>query len=581
MAQRATHILPADALQPFRQFRAEERGTMTIFTLIIFIIMIMVGGIAVDLMKFESERVTLQNTLDRAVLAAADRDQKLSPKEVVLDYFAKAGLSDYIDANDITVDQDDLVSYRTVSAKATHDVSTHFMKMTGVDTLSAPASGTAEERIGDLEISMVLDVSGSMGGSKLTDLKTAAKKFVDQIISQSEADSVSFSIIPYATQVNASAELLDYFSVTDEHNYSNCVLFDAADFTETAIDPDDLIQRAGHFDPWRDWTSKDSSYDNESVRRVCHTETSREIIAWEKDATILKDHIDSFFAQGNTSIEIGVKWGIALLDPAAQSVVTDMIEDELVSEHFQNRPFEYDYSSGQKIIVVMTDGINTTQYYLRDEFLSGYSDIYENDHDGLLSVYYESSTQYENGVKAKYWWEYDDDWHVLPYGEGAEIATVTYNAVRTCWGTWWGGTRCKITYQPETTYSAVVGEAVRQTYPELFKDYSLEYIADEILYKATGSSTLANTIDPGARSSVGGSTKDTRLQNICKTAKDTNEVVIYTIGYEVTEHSEQEMKDCATTYNHYYDVNSAEVGKTIEDAFASIATAINNLKLTQ
>ena len=52
------------------KFRAAEDGSMTVFTLFIFVMMLMVGGMAVDLMRFETQRAHLQNTLDSAALAA-------------------------------------------------------------------------------------------------------------------------------------------------------------------------------------------------------------------------------------------------------------------------------------------------------------------------------------------------------------------------------------------------------------------------------------------------------------------------------------------------------------------------------
>ncbi|MCT8159154.1 TadE/TadG family type IV pilus assembly protein [Pseudoruegeria sp. SHC-113] len=558
-----------------RQFRNAEDGTMTVFALFIFIMMILMGGIAVDLMKFESERVTLQNTLDRAVLAAADRDQELDPKSVVLDYFDKAGLGDYISESDISVDQDELVSYRIVSATASRAVTTHFMKMSGIYELAAPASGTAEERIRDLEISMVLDVSGSMGQysadgvtTKLANLKDAAQDFIDQISSSSIDGTVSYSIIPYATQVNAGATLAQHYNLTDEHSYSHCVDFTSDDFLTTTLSTETLMQRTGHFDPWKEW-SKPNNTDSYSGRRlVCQTEDSREIMAFEKNTTTLKNHIEDFFADGNTSIDVGVKWATALLDPDTQGVITQMIADGDVDASFENRPFEYDYNGGMKVLIVMTDGINTSQYYLRDEFINGYSDVYENDHDGYLSVYWPEQDQY--------WWEIDDALHDLPYGDGAEIETIEYEQVLVCWENKKGKTKCSYQDQETVVLTPVEGEAVRQSYPQLWNDYSLEYVADKIYEPMTGSSSYADKIDPGARSYVGASTKDDRLDDICTAAKDKN-IIIFTIGYEVTDHSKQVMKDCASTYNHFYDVQDLE----IKDAFASIATQINNLKLTQ
>ena len=83
----------ADRGQTPDGFVRDERGSFIIFGIAVFMLMCLAGGIAVDTMRYETHRVHVQGTLDRAVLAAASLDQDLDPEEVVLDYFTKAGLS--------------------------------------------------------------------------------------------------------------------------------------------------------------------------------------------------------------------------------------------------------------------------------------------------------------------------------------------------------------------------------------------------------------------------------------------------------------------------------------------------------
>ncbi|MEO1733991.1 MAG: Tad domain-containing protein, partial [Pseudomonadota bacterium] len=104
-------------------FSDNESGTLTIFAVYIFILMLMIGGMGVDLMRIERDRALLQSTLDRAVLAAADLDQELDPEAVVNDYFDKAGLSDYL----TNVDPQEGLNYRIVSAEAISTIDTQFM----------------------------------------------------------------------------------------------------------------------------------------------------------------------------------------------------------------------------------------------------------------------------------------------------------------------------------------------------------------------------------------------------------------------------------------------------------------------
>ena len=71
-------------------------------------------------------------------------------------------------------------------------------------------------------------------------------------------------------------------------------------------------------------------------------------------------------------------------------------------------------------------------------------------------------------------------------------------------------------------------------------------------------------------------TGDSLLQDICDAAKDKG-IVIWTVGFETTTHGEDEMRECASSPSHYFDVE----GVQIKDAFQSIARQINQLRLTQ
>ena len=55
-----------------KQFGRDEDGSIIVLTLLLLFGMLIVGGMAVDFMRYESRRAQLQSVSDRAVLAAAD-----------------------------------------------------------------------------------------------------------------------------------------------------------------------------------------------------------------------------------------------------------------------------------------------------------------------------------------------------------------------------------------------------------------------------------------------------------------------------------------------------------------------------
>ena len=69
---------------------------------------------------------------------------------------------------------------------------------------------------------------------------------------------------------------------------------------------------------------------------------------------------------------------------------------------------------------------------------------------------------------------------------------------------------------------------------------------------------------------------DALLDNICDAAKAKG-IVIWSIGFEVTDHGASVMKNCASSDSHFFRVEGVE----IVSAFEAIARQINQLRLTQ
>lgn len=543
------------------RFRHEEDGVMVAFSMLMLLTMLVVGGIGVDIMRYEMDRARLQNTLDRAVLAAADLDQELNPKDVVTDYFTKAGLAQYLKGIDVKTG----LGSKRVEATAEAESNTFFLKLMGIETLTAYANGAAMESIDGLEISLVLDVSGSMNSnSRLSRLKPAAKEFVETILNSSETGNVSISVIPYATQVNAGAQILDELTVTSEHSYSNCVNFGADEFSKAGLDTSQTLERTAHFDPF-------TESEDPIEHPVCAPEASREILPLSNNETELKDYIDALYARGNTSIDIGMKWGALLLDNDMEDVISALIDDEVVDSAFEGRPVAYGDGGLMKIIVLMTDGENTNQYLLNPSYRDGLSPVYYNAQEDRYSVYQSSGNSHSSNSSNSYYWPHNGEWHDHPYGNGtSEECTTTYTGGWGGWG-WWGSrggsstTTCVDVEEP--------GTAERLTFPELWNRVSLEWNVEN---NYTDMNNAWATWYTAAHSGINGTVKDQRSKHICKAAKDEG-VIIYTIGFEAPSSGRKLLQDCASSAGHYFDVEGLE----IEDAFSSIAASIRKLRLVQ
>ena len=549
-----------------RRFGQSEDGSLIVFGLFLLLVMLGITGMAVDVIRVETTRTQLQNTMDRAVLAAADLNNDLDARAVVEDYFAKAGLSQYL--GDISVTSSSAagaLSYRRVSATAQAEMNTMFMKFSGVDTLTAASGATAEQGITDLEISLVLDVSGSMGGwtdggTKIEKLREAAKDFSYYMQCNPNAQrgsgeacsvnagKVSISMVPYAEQVNVGQTLLDKFNeplltpvdITDEHASSHCVTFDPEDFetadimARNAQAPYWEFKRTGHFDARSRW------YDSTPTNRTCRTDDWRQVRPFVGDHTEMETYIDALRASGNTSIDIGMKWGTILLSPEMRNIVADLSATPgaggapVVDPAFVGRPYSYTQDYSMKVIVLMTDGVNTTQYFLKDAYRNGLSEVWRNSNfPNEFSIF--------NSTRNQYYWTFDGNWHDEAFGQGL---------VETC--NWWG--YCQ---------NVDAGQAIRMTYQEVWEKLPTQWYE-----RFTWLERPVN--------SYGNATKNAQLDKICTAAKQQG-IIVYTIGFEVDGNADAVMSQCATSPGHYFPAN----GTNLAEVFGTIASSINQLRLTQ
>lgn len=583
-----------------QKFASDESGVIVGFAIFLFIIIIIIGGIGIDVMRSEMKRTRMQHTLDRAILAAADLNQKSDPETVVRDYFEKSGMTDYLAS--VTVDEG--LNYRVVEANAELNMKTHFMHLLGIDSVSVPARGRAEERIGGVEISLILDVSGSMNSnSRLTNLKVAAKDFVETMVDNTEDGKLSISIVPYATQVSVPEEVFEVMNVTvggtgngsfdpdevavmtvdgDELlTHSQCINFSNDDFYTTELDPEAAHTQTMHFDPWNDDDGRDNDPMHLVPSPVCEDDESREVMLLEKDEAKLKAFIDNLWGGGNTSIDLGMKWGAALLDGTMRPVVEHLISENMISSDFEERPHLYTDGESLKIIVLMTDGQNTSQYYINDDFRSGDSNIFWNEQEEVYSVYIGTDDDdYDNdGITEEpmYYRPDENAWNDEPYGNAVyEEITVTTETV--CKSYKRNGS-CKRYKRVQVETSTMVdepGEAVAVPYGDLYAYTTLEWIVEDLYEPWMNDSTAWDDWYYDVRSYVGSSTKNTRTNAICDAAK-AEDVVIFTIGFEAPTAGQTVLENCASSAAHYFDVDGLE----IQDAFSAIASAIAQLKLTQ
>lgn len=332
-------------------FLRDRRGNVAIVVALLLMPMLVLAGGATDIARYEAHRAQLQDGIDRAVLAAASLSQTVPVETTVADYLKTLSFIDQVD-----LDYDYVINLNTriITVTANYDMETGFLPLIGIETLPIVVAATAQERRTNLEISLILDMSGSMNdGSpqKLGLLRPAAKQFVDAMLTAQNKPTTSISIVPYAGSVNVGSMVFGGLGVTRQHNYSSCMEFATTDYaSNVGLIPFNQRSQVPHFTqnhvgrttPGLDW-----AYCPSDVTAISYI---------SNDAAALKNKIDTMRMADGTGTAIGMKWGMMLLEPAAQPYISQAVGAGMIPPQFASRPAPFNSAETVKIIVLMTDG---------------------------------------------------------------------------------------------------------------------------------------------------------------------------------------------------------------------------------
>ena len=212
MADRDDLPLLSDLKRFLRRLTSDARGNVAlIFSLTLPVLVLMTLG-GVDIHRASTVRVNLQDALDAATLAAA-RSPYTTDAE--LSRVGLASLRSNLQAYPDIILREDLTSFtldndNVVIASSKVDVKTLvaniFLPPYGKfmdDYLPVGAHSEVDRSSRNIEVAMALDMSGSMKGQKLLDLKAAAKDLVDLIVQPVQTPYYSrVALVPWSYSVN-------------------------------------------------------------------------------------------------------------------------------------------------------------------------------------------------------------------------------------------------------------------------------------------------------------------------------------------------------------------------------------------
>lgn len=396
-----------------KSFKSDEQGSIGIMFGLMVIPTIMLVGVAVDIGRMISVRNQTQVVLDNAALAGgraaqlASTNKTLAASEAAKAYFNAQTIPHAIQpkiSDNATASSDGteytwtvetwvrtpFISSASIRKTVNGDsnspqpcpVSGWFCKKIVITASSILAAGGSNNDT-NIETSLMLDVTGSMSGSKISDLKLAAKDLIDIVVWDNQNDVKSrVAIAPFAEAVNVGTTLAplvrgtvangtnpttdnpgsgyQYFKFTKKggggtYTYkisSSCVTERTGNDKYTDVAPNTSSTRVGRHYP--------------STSGTCSLENSdaevNTIQPLSSDKTMLKRRIDKLKLAGSTAGQIGTAWAWYLLSPNFNYLYPS-----------SSAAASYTAEKNKKIAVLMTDGDYNTEYWNGVESKSSYS----------------------------------------------------------------------------------------------------------------------------------------------------------------------------------------------------------------
>lgn len=369
------------AATPLGRLARDERGNIAVICAIVLVPILSFVGAAIDYSRASRARTSMQSALDTASLMVAKNlsDGKITAADVLTAgpaYFAAL----YTETDVQTVKASAAYTANnggkgsTVAMTASGEIKSQFMQIAGFPTLGFNVASTSTWGNNLLRIALVLDNTGSMGGTKISNLKTASKNLVDKLgaLAKTPGD-VMFSVVPFASAVNvgtdkASSTWLrwDLWDPKSEDSSGNSYCSSGRSSWYT------MAMCKGHGYTWShsvgspatsQWngcvTDRDQSYDvSDTIPSSQTTQFAADqdpycptkMLPLTSTFSTVKSTIDAMAANGGTNQTIGLHWGwLSLLQQVPL-----------------NAPAEDANNVYQHVIILFTDGQNTVNRWNGD-----------------------------------------------------------------------------------------------------------------------------------------------------------------------------------------------------------------------
>ena len=315
------------------KFCSDNSGQVIIIFAVLLIPMAVILGGALDVAHQYNQFKKLQTSIDLANLAVAKEvgrnpSVKSAQLNKIAEIIMQANLprSSAIDLEPFNI----IRSKKSVSITQSGTVNTGFLKMIGMRKLSINAKSIVNINSSEVEVALVLDMSGSMGGSRLWNLKAASRDLINTLLPKNRPDgNTRIALVPWNTAVyvgNYRRKIIrgnyrgKYRCARARSNYYH-----------------DVSGRKVKLPIGGRW--------NRYYRRYYEYCPNRPIIPLTKSNQVLNREVSYWQAGGGTDSSAGLALGWGVLSPVWNDVWP-------ISSRAKQ------YGKAKKYIILMTDGSN-------------------------------------------------------------------------------------------------------------------------------------------------------------------------------------------------------------------------------
>lgn len=403
-------------------FAGDQRGAIVAIIALAIIPLFASVALSIDLGRGYLLKSKLSYAIDAAGLAGGRAfDSDLREDDIMM--FFKANFpDDYMGAelanSRPTISFNDSENTITIEAAAT--MPTHFMAVAGVDTVTVAARTVVQREMRGMELALVMDNTGSMRSSgKMDAMKDAASELVDILYGDRETvPNFWVSLVPYAATVNIGAEHINWlvqqgydadaawlaadpdsseqFGYHEDHfqptTWKGCVEArsypnDSNDelwgeeawyphlwrtamnaFENPDHDPDADAYDEDDSATWGEFLNGDNDWDPDGAQSALNEANGDQnngtgpnlgcgsaITPLVAEKSTVLDGIDEMLPwhRGGTMANLGLAWGWRTISPSWRGVWGGDSPAEL--------PLAYETPSMQKVVILLTDGVN--QWY--------------------------------------------------------------------------------------------------------------------------------------------------------------------------------------------------------------------------